>query len=200
MKNKLIIIHGAKPLSSNNKYIQKLISFIYKFFFNYIPKINIENPWTCAFPKSKFDIIELKWSGRIIPYDMPKTSKKLTKILNSHPLDNYFFLTESIGTQIALLGIEKSKAKNIKKIISICPVNKPKEIKDFSMIFIKSKSDTFARFSNKFLWPFSFFKTMRGNFEEIIIQDIRHDQFVPNYQIGKKQTLLEFVEKRMESF
>ncbi len=200
MKNKLIIIHGANALSSKNQSLQKLISIIYKYFFNFIPEYNTKNPWIDVFPKLKYEIIELKWSGKIIPYDVSKTSKKLSELLDSNPDKNYIFLTESIGTEIALSAIEKSKAKNIKKIISICPISKPRNIKDFSIVSLKSKNDIFARFSNKVLWPLHFFRSTKGNIEEISLENIRHDQFVPNHKIKKNQTLLELVENKMNGF
>ncbi|MEA3329441.1 MAG: hypothetical protein U9Q06_01735 [Nanoarchaeota archaeon] len=199
MKSKLIIIPGAKALSSKNKYIQRTISFVYKYFFNFIPKYNIRNPWIDVFPKSKYEVIELKWSGKIIPYDVLKTSRKLQELLDSNLNTKYIFLTESIGTEIALLAIEKSKAKNVKKIIAICPVNKPRNIKDFSIISLKSKNDIFARFSKKLLWPLHFFKFTNGNVEELSLKNIRHDQFVPNHKIEKNQTLLELVENKIDS-
>jgi len=200
MKDKLIIIHGANALSSKNKFLQKLISIIYKYIFNFIPEYNIKNPWIDVFYKSRYKIIELKWSGKIIPYDVSKTAKKLREILDLNPDDNYYFLTESIGTEIALSAIEKSNVKNIKNIIAICPVNKPRNIKDFSIISLKSKSDIFARFSNKVLWPLNFFNSMNGNIEEICLENIRHDQFVPNHKIEKNQTLLQLVESKMNGF
>ena len=197
MKDKLIIIHGANALSSNNKHLQKLISFMYKYICNFIPEYNLKNPWVNVFSKSKYDIIELKWSGRIIPYDVSKTSKKLSELINLNPNENYFFLTESIGAEIAFSAIEKSNAKNIKKVISICPVNKPRNIKHFSAILLKSNSDIFAKFSNKVLWPLHFFKSMTGNIKDICLERIRHDQFVPSYKINKNQTLLELIENKM---
>ncbi len=200
MKNKLIIIHGANALSSKNEYIQRLISIIYKYIFNFIPEYNPKNPWINVFPKSKYEIIELKWSGKIIPYDVSKTSKKLIKILNSNPSRNYIFFTESIGTEIALSAIEKSDAKNIKGIISICPVNKPRNIKTFSLISLKSKNDIFARFSNRVIWPLHFFNSMNGHIEEICLENVRHDQFVPNHKIEKNQTLLQLVESKLNGF
>ena len=81
MKNKLIIVHGATALSSKNKIIQKIISNIYKYIFNYIPEYNKINPWINKFSKSEFEIIEFKWDGKIIPYDIPKASQKLSEIL-----------------------------------------------------------------------------------------------------------------------
>jgi hypothetical protein len=199
MKNKLIIIHGANVLSSKNKDIQKIILFIYRYIFNFIPEYDSKSSWINVFPKSKYEIIELKWSGKIIPYDVFKTSNKLSELLKSNSNENYFFLTESIGTEIALSAIEKSHAKNIKRIISICPVNKPRDIRNFSIISIKSKNDLFAKFSNKFLWPFQLFKTMTGNVENIYLENMRHDQFIPIHKINKNQTLFELIDNKIKT-
>ena len=180
--------------------LQKFISVIYKHVFNFIPAYDTQNPWIDAFIRLEYEIIELKWNGRIIPYGVSRASEELVNILNSNPDDNYTFLTESIGAEIALITIEKSRFKNVKNIISICPVNKPRIIEDFSMISLKSKSDIFARFSNKFLWPLHFFKSMQGNIENIELENIRHDQFVPNYKIDSNQTLLELIKNKMDNY
>lgn len=197
MKDKLVIIRGANALSSKNQHLHKVISLIYEHFFNYIPAYNPKDPWADAFSESKYEIIELRWSGKILPYEVSKASKNLLLFLNLNSDESYFFLTESIGTEIALSAIESSEARNIKKVISICPVNKPRNIKGFSFISLDSKSDTFAKFSNKLLWPFHAFKSMTGNIENLDLGNIRHDQFVPNYKINKKQTLLELIENKM---
>lgn len=89
MKDTLIIINGAAALSSKNKFIQKIISVIYKYLFNFIPPYTTKDPCVDAFAISKYEIIELKWSGKIIPYDIPKASKKLIDTLKSNPFKIY---------------------------------------------------------------------------------------------------------------
>lgn len=200
MENRLILVHGATALSSRNKYIQKLISFIYKYLFNFIPKYNTKGLWLKKFVKSGYNIVELKWSGKIIPYDVPKASRELLHIIDSNSTQNYSFLTESIGTEIVLSAIEASNTKNIKQIISICPVSRPRDIEGFSMISLKSKNDVFAKFSNKLLWPLHFLKSTTGNVENIVLKNIRHDQFAPDFKINKNQTLYELIESKMDDF
>lgn len=200
MKTKLIIILGANSLHSDNKYIQKIIATIYKNIFNFVPikNYNLHNPWLTKFNKNKFEIIDVKWSGKPFPNQIRKTRKKVQEILENNINSNIIFLTESIGTEIAISAIEKSQNKNVKKIIAICPVNKPRKIQNYSIISIKSNHDTFAKFSNKILWPFQILRNMSGNIETIILKNIRHDQFIPEQKINNNKTLLNLIKEKIK--
>ena len=186
MKDLLIIVHGASALKYENKLLQSSVSFIYKYIFNYTPRYSTRNLWLESFSKSDFDVLNLDWSGKVVPYDVPKASKSVRKIIEQNKNRDIYFLTESIGTEIVLRALDKldSESLSIKKVVSICPVNRPREIRKFKMISLNSESDIFARFSKIVLWPFHFFKNMRGNVEVITFDGIRHDQFTPDFFVG----------------
>ena len=182
MKNQsisIIFIRGAQPLYSKNKLLQKVILFLYKNPFNFIPQYTNKNSWTKELRQKGFDTVNINWDGSFFSFHKPEIYSQATEILKNNPNKKYIFLTESIGAEIAFLGIKNQNFKNLKGIIALCPVNKPREIKGFKMISIKSKFDKFERFSNKILWPFHSFKQNRGNFELIELENTRHDQFTP---------------------
>ena len=196
---KLIIIHGADTLSSDNKYIQKVISFIYRKFFNFIPENGENFPWVKT-NWEEFDVKSISWSGRIIPYDVKKAAEEVKNILNKNVNDEYYFLTKSMGTEIALLAIENSEIKNIKGMVSFSPVNKPRKINNFPVIFIKSNEDIFSIFAHKILWPLYSFLETEGRIENIILKNVRHDQFVPDFIMKDDITMKEFAKKKLNSF
>ncbi|MBU1046303.1 hypothetical protein KKH36_00810 [Patescibacteria group bacterium] len=132
MKTKLIFIHGADPIKSKNKIIQKMIYFIYENLFNFVPKYGFKKEsWSKAFEKDGFDVININWNGKIIPYGVSDAINKTIEVLWRDLDCNYVFFTESIGTEIAFSAIEKCNYKNTKGFFAICPVNKPREINDF---------------------------------------------------------------------
>lgn len=199
MKTKLIIIPGAKALRSEIKIIQKSILFIYRHFFNFMPKYEVkEQLWKEQFQKNdNLEPIWLNWSGKIIPYGIIEAAKQVVKILNNNSDYNFIFFTDSIGTEIALSAIERCNTQNVKGLVAICPVNKPRKINNFPAIFLNSKSDIFAKFSNKILWPLKIFNSTKGNIKILNFDNIRHDQFLPNFKINKNQTLFELIEDKI---
>ena len=68
------------------------------------------------------------------------------------------------------------------------------------MTILNSKSDTFANFANKFLWPSKMFKKLNGDIENIKLENIRHDQFLPNFKINNKETLLNLIKNKFNEY
>ncbi|MCK5021881.1 MAG: hypothetical protein KAR54_01360 [Candidatus Pacebacteria bacterium] len=136
----------------------------------------------------------------MIPYSISNASDEVIKIFDKNPNDEYLFFTESIGTEIALLAIENGNIQKIKGIIAICPVNKPRKISDFPIFCFCSGSDFFARFSNKMLWPLQMFNSTKGRIEVLNLDNIRHDQFVPNYRLNGNQTLFQLIKEKIDNF
>lgn len=200
MKNKIIVIHGARALSSKNPAMQKMIDFIYERFFNFRPEYLKENPWVKELQK-KHEVLEVKWNGRVTFGNFEKVARRATKMMDDEMGTGFDFLTESVGTEIGMRAALRSQNKNVGMMVGICPVMKSRKIEGFDLVVLKSDDDIFARFSQKFLWPVGGWKKMKGRVKEVVLKGVRHDQFVPGHEVfweGKKQTLMKVVERFLE--
>ncbi len=195
-RKKIIIIHWARPLYSKNKYLQKIITIIYKYVFNFSPQYYRKNQRKKTFPENQYEIIEILRSGKVNSCDLKKASKILQEILKKDIHHKYTILTESLWAEIAFLGIEKTKNLNIKNIFCLCPVNKPRSINDIRIFMLKWNKDIFEKIANKILRPLHIFKEMQWNIKEIIIENAKHEDFLPHY-IHKNKTLFQWIEEKI---
>lgn len=142
------------------------------------------------------EVIDFTWSGKIVPYDIPQAVRQLTPLLQAHVGREVYFLTESIGTEIALRSIEQCPGVTIQQLIALCPVNRPRTLRAFSAVYLRSADDLFARFAHVVLWPLDCWRTtdVRVRYCDL---NLRHDQFKPSQHVtidGTTQTLLDFVQ------
>ena len=173
MKEKIIIIEGASYLRSDIKWIQKLIVLFYKIF-NVVPFYAKEHEkWLKLIENGNREMIYFDWSGQIWPHEVNRAARRLALFVKDKgPVK---IISTSLGTQIAIKASKHTS--NITKIVSLSGVYTPRRI-SIDFIDIYSTSD---RFANVFRCLLRFVAIYRRiNRREVILHDIRHDQFRDN--------------------
>lgn len=195
MRKVLYIVHGAHTLSSRRRWLQRIIFLTYKYLFNFQPHYPERHAWAPALAGSGVEVVDFTWSGKIVPYDIPQAVRQLTPLLQAHTGREVYFLTESIGTEIALRSIGQCPGVTIRQLIALCPVSRPRTMHAFPAVYLRSADDLFARFAHVVLWPLQCLHSTKGRVRYYNLS-LRHDQFKPSQRVtidGTTQTLLDFV-------
>lgn len=176
----VIIIHGARALSSHRPWLQRIIFGLYRHVFNFQPQYSTHSAWAEPLQAAGYRVVEMQWSGRVLPWDIPAAARQLAELLQQQPGPTVL-LTESIGTEIALRALEATPKTYAQIIVALCPVHRQRQRLSAPLVSFVSSVDTFAQVANRLLWPW----TSRGSRQcgTQITLPLRHDQFVPEQPV-----------------
>jgi|GEM_PF-3905843 hypothetical protein len=178
MKEKIIIINGSNYPRSDIPWVQKLIMSLWYKIFNVVPFYEKENDkWLKLIENNNREIVYFNWPGQVWPSVVNKAGRQLALFVKDKgPVK---IISTSLGTQVALKA--SKYAPNICKIISLAGAYTPYPI-SIDFIDIYSTSDHLANLGRGLL-SFFFFKKIKRR--EVILHNIRHDQFHEDITISE---------------
>lgn len=164
----IIVVPGARYLTSSNHLIRGAISRLYAFF-NVIPcASDSEEGWIRPLRDRGYEIVRFSWSGNVSRSSIRSAAADLSSLVRGY--DSVILVSCSLGSDIA---IRSDSHERISRMISLCGVY-GHATTPFPIIDIRSSDDRFGNLCHSLL---NVFTPRSPATETILLEGIRHDEF-----------------------
>jgi len=192
-KEVLIIVPGAKYLSTRSSIVRSLILLFYKTTRILNPVYtNYAEEWSAKFKKENREVVWLRWNRGFTIWSRWSASKMLMREVLEYKKRGYKIQVVgiSLGGDISLRVLDKIEDGYIDKIVLICSTNTQKKVKKTKtkLFNIYSPYDLFVRLATRVIAPISGGIILEGDsVENVCIENFSHDKFCSDdvIEVGK---------------